>query len=103
MCIQSANKTLNLWSVNVSIPSWRLPLLDIGEEQLRKTNQEDSERLAEISLGWREGAEGSVGGRGEMMTGCVVGDLHGVKSGPALMEEAMWVLKGVKSLWSIFV
>ena len=54
-------------------------------------------------MGWREGAEGSVGGRGEMMTGCVVGDLHGVKSGPALMEEAMWILKGVKSLWNIFV
>lgn len=24
-----ANKTLNLWSINASIPSWRLPLLDI--------------------------------------------------------------------------
>lgn len=37
-------------------------------------------------------------GEENWMTGCVVCDLHGVKSGPVLMEETMWVLKGVKSL-----
>lgn len=40
MYIQNANKTLNLWSINASIPSWRLPSWTfeeiIKENQLRR-------------------------------------------------------------------